>query len=455
MPREIITINVGQCGNQLGSEFFKRICKEHGIEADGSLATQQDFHDRKDIFFYQSDDQRYIPRSINIDMEPRVLESIKANGWNNFYNPENFIIPSTNGAGNQWVNGYFIGEKMSQIEEVIDREVEHCDNLESFFICHSITGGTGSGLGSRIIEFLSDKYPKSIIQSFAVATSQSESDVVVAPYNSILTMKRLITECNSVVLFDNQSLSNIASTQLGIEEASMSDMNSIIAASMSSFTAGLRFPSTIYNGLNSYLIHLCPSKFSHFLSTSYTPFRNVNRSTSQTNAIDVMKRLIQQQNMMSPTNLKEGKFISMCDFFQGNITTDEINDALQRFSDKKIATFVDNNQDPMKIINSRNSPLIQQHNRVTGMMLANHTGVKSFFNTLVTKFNSLYQKKAYIDQYIESFGNNTQEFDESKEIVNCVKEEYESLESNGFDNYTYPIHDHLHGLALSKRMNEL
>ena len=63
MPREIITIQAGQCGNQskhnslktiVGQEFWKTLCAEHGIRPDGIL---QDFategHDRKDVFFYQ------------------------------------------------------------------------------------------------------------------------------------------------------------------------------------------------------------------------------------------------------------------------------------------------------------------------------------------------------------------------------------------------------------------
>ena len=63
MPREIITLQVGQCGNQIGSEFWKKVClsllhrspklqphaaqhvavlllqlcKEHGINKDGIL----------------------------------------------------------------------------------------------------------------------------------------------------------------------------------------------------------------------------------------------------------------------------------------------------------------------------------------------------------------------------------------------------------------------------------
>lgn len=57
----------------VGSQFWQQLCQEHGINQDGNL---EDFAteggDRKDVFFYQSDDTRYIPRAILIDLEPRV-----------------------------------------------------------------------------------------------------------------------------------------------------------------------------------------------------------------------------------------------------------------------------------------------------------------------------------------------------------------------------------------------
>jgi hypothetical protein len=52
--REIITLQVGQCGNQIGAEFWKQLCLEHGIGPSGVLepfATEGT--DRKDVFFYQ------------------------------------------------------------------------------------------------------------------------------------------------------------------------------------------------------------------------------------------------------------------------------------------------------------------------------------------------------------------------------------------------------------------
>jgi Tubulin/FtsZ family, GTPase domain len=56
MPREIITLQVGQCGNQIGMEFWKQLCLEHGIGPDGVLedfASGSQGGDRKDVFFYQ------------------------------------------------------------------------------------------------------------------------------------------------------------------------------------------------------------------------------------------------------------------------------------------------------------------------------------------------------------------------------------------------------------------
>ncbi len=58
MPREIITLQVGQCGNQIGQQFWDRLLKEHGLSDDGILQEfATDTHDRKDVFFYQADDE--------------------------------------------------------------------------------------------------------------------------------------------------------------------------------------------------------------------------------------------------------------------------------------------------------------------------------------------------------------------------------------------------------------
>ncbi|XP_057571426.1 tubulin gamma-2 chain isoform X2 [Hippopotamus amphibius kiboko] len=203
MPREIITLQLGQCGNQIGFEFWKQLCAEHGISPEGiveEFATEGT--DRKDVFFYQADDEHYIPRAVLLDLEPRVIHSILNSPYAKLYNPENiYLSEHGGGAGNNWASGFSQGEKIHEdIFDIIDREADGSDSLEGFVLCHSIAGGTGSGLGSYLLERLNDRYPKKLVQTYSVFPNQDEmSDVVVQPYNSLLTLKRLTQNADCVV----------------------------------------------------------------------------------------------------------------------------------------------------------------------------------------------------------------------------------------------------------------
>lgn len=59
------------------------------------------------MFFYQADDQHYIPRALLIDLEPRVINGIQNGDYRNLYNHENiFVADHGGGAGNNWASGY-------------------------------------------------------------------------------------------------------------------------------------------------------------------------------------------------------------------------------------------------------------------------------------------------------------------------------------------------------------
>ena len=93
-------------------------------------------------------------RSVLVDLEPRVINKILISEHRQLYNAANvFQSPSGGGAGNNWAIGYNQPKQIIEdIMEVVEREVENADSLEGFAVCHSIAGGTGSGLGSKIIE---------------------------------------------------------------------------------------------------------------------------------------------------------------------------------------------------------------------------------------------------------------------------------------------------------------
>jgi len=65
----------------VGREFWAQLCAEHGISKDGLLEDfATDGSDRKDVFFYQADDDHYVPRAVMVDLEPRVSTGTGSRG---------------------------------------------------------------------------------------------------------------------------------------------------------------------------------------------------------------------------------------------------------------------------------------------------------------------------------------------------------------------------------------
>lgn len=69
-----------------------------------------------------------------------------------------------------------------EIDSALQSQVEQCDALSSFFLINSLGGGTGSGLGSHIMQHLADSYGK-IWRVGVCVGAGSMDDVVTSPYN--------------------------------------------------------------------------------------------------------------------------------------------------------------------------------------------------------------------------------------------------------------------------------
>ena len=58
-----------------------------------------------------------------------------------------------------------MAEKVQEeVFDMVDREADGSDSLEGFVLIHSIAGGTGSGMGSFLLEAINDRYPTNLVQ---------------------------------------------------------------------------------------------------------------------------------------------------------------------------------------------------------------------------------------------------------------------------------------------------
>ena len=104
-----------------------------------------------------------------------------------------------------------------------------------------------------------------------MGSSVGVSDVVVQPYNSLLTLKRLARNADCTVVLDNTALNRIAVDRLRIETPSFSQINELVSTIMSVSTTTLRYPSYMNNDLIGLIAPLIPTPNLHFLMTGYTP----------------------------------------------------------------------------------------------------------------------------------------------------------------------------------------
>merc|ERR1711962_1832886 len=128
--REIVHLQAGRCGNQIGAKFWEVISDEHGIDPTGTYHGDSDLQlERINVYYNEASGGKYVPRSILVDLEPGTMDSVL---------------------------------------DVVRKESEGCDCLQGFQLTHSLGGGTGSGMGTLLISKIREEYPDRIMNTYSV-----------------------------------------------------------------------------------------------------------------------------------------------------------------------------------------------------------------------------------------------------------------------------------------------
>eukprot|EP01084_Bolivina_argentea_P308918 534273_1 len=148
---EIVNINIGQAGIQLGESVWQQYCAEHNIDISGNLScyVKQIPDDTSYLcLFEQTKTHKYVARNLMIDLEPNVIDDIRCSRYRNIFNPH-FLLSGHQDAANNFARGYYSmgAEMIDIINDRLRKLVDNCDNIQGFLINRSVCAGTGSGLG--------------------------------------------------------------------------------------------------------------------------------------------------------------------------------------------------------------------------------------------------------------------------------------------------------------------
>ena len=99
--REIIQLQIGQCGNLIGSDFWQLIAAEHGVDHQGYCRGDMDHH--LGIYFSQTGavGRTFRPRCVLVDSERDALDEIRSGPLSKLFHPQNFVH-TRNEAGGNW-----------------------------------------------------------------------------------------------------------------------------------------------------------------------------------------------------------------------------------------------------------------------------------------------------------------------------------------------------------------
>ncbi|XP_059635670.1 tubulin beta-1 chain-like, partial [Cornus florida] len=139
-----------------------------------------------------------------------------------------------------------------------------------FQVCHSLGGGTGSGMGTLLISKIREEYPDRMMLTFSVFPSSKVSDTAVEPYNATLSVHQLVETADECMVLDDEALYDICFRTLKLSTPSFGDLNHLISATMSGVTCCLRFPGQL-NSVRKLAVNLIPFPRLHFFMVGFTP----------------------------------------------------------------------------------------------------------------------------------------------------------------------------------------
>eukprot|EP00208_Stichococcus_sp_RCC1054_P001237 CAMPEP_0206150194 /NCGR_PEP_ID=MMETSP1473-20131121/38170_1 /ASSEMBLY_ACC=CAM_ASM_001109 /TAXON_ID=1461547 /ORGANISM="Stichococcus sp, Strain RCC1054" /LENGTH=437 /DNA_ID=CAMNT_0053547687 /DNA_START=1933 /DNA_END=3247 /DNA_ORIENTATION=+ len=376
----------------------------------------------------------------------RVINGMQSGELRGLFNPESvFLSTHGGGAGNNWASGHSqAAAAREDILDMLDREARDADSLQGFLFTHSIAGGTGSGMGSLLLELLADHFPKALVHAYSVFPHKSD-DVVVEPYNSVLTLKRLKHHAHGVTVLDNLALDALAAAQLaggGGEAPTVAHMNGLVAAAMAAATAPLRFPGATYSSIAELLGQLVPAPNAHFLSASIAPVAAAARASSVS---DVLRRLLLPRSRLASqpsatAAAATGRQLGALAILQGDAPAADVREAVRQARAARSLTFAASRpHNTLQVLVATGSPYVPPPHRVSGLLLSNSSAMRHVFDRTLSTYDLLMQRKPFVAEYCKfpmfysGEGRHRipdlAEFDDSREELAALSATYRAFEA--------------------------
>ncbi|EFA09822.2 Tubulin beta-1 chain-like Protein [Tribolium castaneum] len=402
--REIVHLQIGQAGNNIGSKFWERI----------------------NVYFNEATGGRYVPRAVLVDLEAGTMDTVRSGPFGRLFAPDNFVF-GREGAGNNFAKGHYTegAELADTVLDITRKEAEGCDCLQGFQIVHSLGGGTGSGLGCLLLGKIREEYPDRIISTFSIIPSPKVSDTVVEPYNTVMSIHHLVENTDETYIIDNEALHDICFRTLKLSAPTLADLNHLISAAMSGITACIRFPGQLNADLRKIQVNMVPFPRLHFFMPGFAPL--VSRGMRPYQAVTVpelVHQLFDAKNMMCACDPRRGRYLTAASIFRGRMSTKEVDEQMYNIQNKNSSYFIEWIPNNLK---SAICDIPPRGLKICGTFIGNTTAIQELFKRVGEQFSAMFRRKAFVHWYTGE-GMEEMEFTEAESNMNDLISEYQQYQ---------------------------
>lgn len=314
------------------------------------------------------------------------------------------------------------------MEQVVDRvrnESESCDCLQGFQLVHSLGGGTGSGMGTLVINKIREEYPDRIMNTFSIMPSPKVSDTVVEPYNATLSVHQLLENTDETFCIDNEALYDICFRTLKLTTPTYGDLNHLVCMTMSGVTTSLRFPGQLNADLRKLAVNMVPFPRLHFFMPGFAPL--TARGSQQYRALTVpelTQQMFDARNMMTACDPRNGRYLTVAGMFRGRMSTKQVDEQMLAMQQRNNNYFVDWIPHNVKVAVCDIPP---RGLRMASTFIGNNTAIQEIFRRVGEQFSLMFRRKAFLHWYTGE-GMDEMEFTEAESNLNDLVSEYQQYQ---------------------------